>query len=492
MNIRLPDRHSIKNRYRNGSARAGPLLFLGMRELLDIEARHGPPWSENPDRQCSKKRKTKNQKVNMMKKEKGLKGLKIKGSVLLMLAASGALVPQLAFATSAGTVLRNSVTVSYADNALNTYSVDAEVDVTVDLVGSVLWGNAPVGQTVGQGDQLSPAYEIYLTNTGNGADTYTLADTTTESCQAPADDADLSGQTFTLSSTVKLGATVSSGVATNDTVPTPDHTTIPVSNLVSGIDGFANGDIVMINNLPYTVVSATDNASPLTDTLVIEDEGGIAAAFITGAGIQIGERTTITYGGNGTAGTLADPSYDCQHNHTLTATGTQPNDNAAAFDDVTGWATVVEALDVTVTKYVRNADDNDKNPTSGGVQYNGTGDYYFVSGVTGNPDDTLEYLVVIDNTSDADAVNVVFEDTLPAFTSYVAESLAVDTDGDGSFDQDTLTDETEADDELNGIITQSGQQINVYPGLDGAEDGNVGGTVAGGSKTAVRYSVTID
>lgn len=54
MNIRLPDKHSIKNRYRNGFARAGPLLFLGMLELLNIEARHGPPWNENPDRQCFK------------------------------------------------------------------------------------------------------------------------------------------------------------------------------------------------------------------------------------------------------------------------------------------------------------------------------------------------------------------------------------------------------------------------------------------------------
>lgn len=428
-----------------------------------------------------------------MKTETGLKGLKIKGSVLLMLAASGALVPQLAFATSAGTVLRNSVTVDYEDNAANTYQETDYVDVTVDLLGDVTWGTAPAGQTVGQGDELVTPYTITLTNTGNGSDTYTLTDNTVQSCVAPSVSSDLTAESFSLLGSITLGATVTARAAVPaDYDSGTDRTTIVVSNLNDA--DYVDGETVIINGNAYEVFGASDDNNPRTnDTLVVK---GDATADVTAAGMQIGEQIVITYGASGTAGLLDQPSDDCQHDHNLLAEGTTPNDNAAATDTVSGWSTQVEAVDVAITKLVRNADDNDKNPVSGGIQYNGAGPLYFASGVTGNPGDTLEYLVVFDNTSNAEAVNVVFNDILPAFTTYVTTSLQVDTDGDGVFDVTTggvgpLPDESEADSE-GGIVTQSGQNITVFAGIGGDEDANDGGSVPSAQKTAVRYSVTID
>ena len=385
-------------------------------------------------------------------------------------------------------MLRNSVTVDYTDAGNTAMPQEtASVDVTVDLVASVAWGSAPSNQTVGSGETLSSAYTITLTNTGNGSDTYDLTDNTTESCSPGS----LTSESFSLTASVTLGATVTAGTASYDGLA--DETTIPVSNIVAA--NFAASDTVVIGGNAYVVVSASSDGDGTTnDTLVVS---GDATGDIAGAGVQVGEQITVNYGASGNAGSTSSGTDVCQHDHSLSADGTLALggvNNPQASDTVSGWSTLISPLQLTVAKYVRNVTDSSKNPGAADITY-GSVDY-FLSGVTGNPGDTLEYLVVITNGSQADAGNVVFNDTLPNFTTYTTSSLTVDTNGDQSFDQDTVTDETEADGE-GGIITQSGQNIDVYPGTGGNEDTNTGGSLtdvntAPNNKTAIKYSVTID
>ena len=101
-------------------------------------------------------------------------------------------------------------------------------------------------------------------------------------------------------------------------------------------------------------------------------------------------------------------------------------------------------------------------------------------------------MVVITNSSGGDATDVEFNDTLPPFTTYIASSNAVDTNGDETFD---VTAEDEAD--TTGIVTQSGSSIQVFAGTGGSEATDLGGGItdvgtAPNNKSAVRYQVTID
>ena len=114
--------------------------------------------------------------------------------------------------------------------------------------------------------------------------------------------------------------------------------------------------------------------------------------------------------------------------------------------------------------------------------------------MTGNPSDTLEYLVVITNASAGAATDVKFEDTLPNFTTYVTSSTAVDTNGDFTFDHTLPADETDGEGSAGGIVIQSGSTLQVFPGIGGDETTPLtgGGSVAGSAATAVRYQVTID
>jgi uncharacterized repeat protein (TIGR01451 family) len=420
-----------------------------------------------------------------MKTIKSPLGFKLQGVALLMMAMGGGMFSHLAQAnTSAGTILRNSVTVDYTDvNSVAQTQETASVDVIVDLVPVVAWGVAPSDQTVQSGQSLPSAYTITLSNLGNGSDTYTITDNTSESCTTGS----LGVESFGFTTPVTLGATVSSGAG----VFASPNTTIPVSNLVAA--HFAATDTVIIAGNSYVVVSATSDGDGTTpDSLVVV---GDASTDVAAAGVQIGERITFSYGGSGSAGTLSAGATGCEHAHELVADGTlATGGNTDAQDTVNGWSTFVEGVQLSVVKYVRNVTDNAKNSGLVAITYDSV-DYY-TSGVSGNPGDDMEYLVVITNGSAGTANNVEFNDTLPSFTTYTVSSLEVDTDGDEIFDVVLPADETEADGE-GGIVTQSGQSIQVFAGTGGDEDTNTGGTVtnlasAPNNKTAVKYTITID
>ena len=432
--------------------------------------------------------KNRNQEVKTMKTHyRSPSGREIlQGSLALALAVSAAMLPLSANAnTSAGTILRNSVTVDYDDSNGTAQPQETDsVDITVDLVASVVWGAAPADQTVNSGATLPGAYTITLTNTSNGSDVYDITDSTTESCTTGT----LGNESFAFTTpTISVGATVSSGAGVFGGV----NTTIPVSNITAA--DFTAGNTVIINGNPYTVVSASSDGDGTTaDSLVVATD---ATADVGAAGVQIGERITFSYGATGPAGAASSGATGCEHAHELVADGTlATGGNAQSSDTVNGWSTIVNSIELTVVKYVRNVTAAGKNPGAADVTYDSV-DYY-LSGVSGNPGNTLEYLVVITNGSAGDAQNVVFGDTLPNFTTYTTSTLAVDTDGDGTFDVTLPADESEADSE-GGIVTQSGQSIDVFPGTGGDEDTDAGGTItdvgtAPGNKSAIKYRITID
>ncbi len=421
-------------------------------------------------------------------------GFKRKGGVLLAVALSSLMFTEIAQAnTSAGTVLRNTVSVAYDDTGgAPQTAVTATVDVTVDLVPAVTWGTAPSDQTIGSNSALPSGYTLTLTNSGNGSDTYTLTDNTVVSCVGGT--SALTAESFGLTPTpTTLGATVSSG--TGVYAAGPNETTIPVSNLTPA--DFTAGNIVLIGATTYTVVSSAAGAGILPDSLVVT---GDATGDVGAAGVQIGEQITVTYGGTGTSGTLSGSGGLCEHQHNLTATGSLATGGNTDVVQATGadyFTTLVRGVTLSVTKYVRNITTPGKNSGGGVAIYGAT---YYTAGVTGNPGETLEYLVVTTNSSSADADNVVFTDTMPTYTTYTASSLVVDANGDGTFDA-PIAGDTESDAVAGGVIGVSGNTITVYAGVGGSEDGaGTGGTVQDvgevgndpSNQTAIRYRLTID
>lgn len=432
----------------------------------------------------------------MSTKEKSPMGLKRKGGVLLTIAFSSVLFSHIAEAnTSAGTILRNTVTLDYADvnNVAQPQETDT-VDVTVDMVPSVAWGVAPSNQTVQSAQALPSAYTITLTNTGNGSDAYDITDNTTETCTTGT----LGTESFGFTTPVTLGATVSAAAG----VFALGQTTISVSNMTTA--DFGVGNTVMIGTLPapFVVVSATAGVGIAPDTLVVTGDA-TGAGGATGAGVQIGERISYSYGATGNAGALSGaptPGVGCQHDHELVADGTlATGGNTDSTDTVNGWSTIVENAQLSVAKYVRNVTDGTKNAGGGVSLY---GQTYYPSGVTGNPGQTLEYIVVATNASSGDATDVKFVDTLPTYTTYVASSLVVDADGNGTMDA-AIVGETLGIDAIvgpGGVLEMAGNVITVYAGVAGDEDTATGGSVQDvgealntpSNTTAIRYRVTIN
>ena len=419
-------------------------------------------------------------------------GFKNRKGVLLAVAFSSFVFAETAHAnTSAGTVLRNSVTVNYDDAAGTPQPAETDsVDVTVNLVPAVTWGAAPPDQTTNSNSPLPGAYIITLTNGGNGSDSFAITDNTVDAgtCSAGS----LSAESFGFITPVTLGATVSSGAATFNS-PLPGQSTIPVSNLVAA--DFILDDRVIIGGNPYVVVSASADGNGTTpDSLVVT---GDATTDVAGAGVQIGEQIDFSYGGSGNAGTMSvATATGCAHNHELVATGSDQSalGNGQATDTVNGWQTFVVFSALSVDKFVRNTGANGNPSSLPDASY--AGNDYWIAGVSGKPGDILEYLVVMTNSSAGKATDVVFNDTLPSFTLYVGNSTAVDTNGDGTFDTTAGgEDETAAD---GGIIVQSGSSLTVYAGINGDDSVPTGGEIlapvlpATTVVSAVRYQVTID
>ena len=303
---------------------------------------------------------------------------------------------------AANTKITNTALLSYYDGSA-TKTVPASVDVTVNLVQAPVLVTAGVAQTTSYSTSATLTDAFTVTAKANGPDTYnycmtitgvptnTTGATVTPTCASPL--------------TVALGATVTTLGSTASTIIVPAD---GVND--SSINGIQAGDKIVIDSTgeEATVLSVTDNPSG-TSTIVLT--AGLVGA-VPGVGIQIGERKTVN--STVTPGTIIASGTDVtvSDNCTVTST-TKPSVTATSPTSVLNTFASGQA---TLTKYVRNI----SNPSGTGSPYPYGGNNYFPTGVTANPGDLLEYILVATNT-DSDPLAIVSQAfiTDPVPTTYV-------------------------------------------------------------------------
>jgi hypothetical protein len=411
---------------------------------------------------------------------------------------SVAWMPTAMASTAATHIIQNEVTVSYDDaGGVAQTAITATVDVTINLVAATPALSAPLDDTVSPGGTATYTYTI--TGTANGLDTYDLTRTVfTEtgigSSSTSFNGAALASGAASNVATIALGGTtaaVAIGVisATTDTV-----ITVPADGANDGaINGIADVDSVVIGGSVCLVsgVDDTNGGVPnATSTFTVNCAGDTSVAV----GDIIGEQKSFTL--DVVAGTLTAPAVDGTVAVTISAR--DAGAVAAAATDAT--ETTVTGLDLTVAKYVRNITTATYNPAdnaaciaAGGTSITvntggGAGSVLYCSaGVTGDPGNTLEYVIAVTLAANSsDALDVIITDPIVAFTTYTAGSMRLDP-GTGTWA--AVTDDVNAD---AGKFAAS--TVTIYAGTGGA-DGGVGGTLTGGVAAVTTHGsfrVTID
>lgn len=380
--------------------------------------------------------------------------------------------------TAATATVRNIVTVNYADAASNPQTaITAAVDVTVNLVRANPVLNAPVDITTDAA--TNAVYNYTITNASNGITTYNLT------TSVDAESAGISGSTAVAAptsvtlggSTVAVGTTIAPTGVTDITVPRDDTADMSVN-------GIAAGDTIVIGGQVFTVASVVDAQVPASPangpyTTIITVIGNGTPLPVSVAD-PIYERQTLTVTVD--PGVVTDASVDQTIDVTLTATDSVNG----AFLATDATVTTVSGVGLQVQKLVRNVDTGVVG--SGLVSYFGV-DYYS-GGVTGNPGQVLEYLVVVSKSGAASATNVRVSDPIPPFTTYVTTSMSIDNAGTGAFtalnDSDSNGDAGETD----------ANTVYFYPGTGGTDGaagvGNgSGGTITGANVSRMKFQVTI-
>lgn len=380
--------------------------------------------------------------------------------------------------TAADTTLRNTVTVSYSDAALNAQTpLTATVDVTVNLVRANPLLSAPAD--ISTDPATAAVYSYTITTAANGIATYNL---TTPLAQS----AGISGSTAVSSAgSVTLGA---STVASATTILAAGTTTIsvPRDNTTDGtINGLSVNDFVVIGGQVFQVSGiGADTASPGTTTITVNGNG---TALPLAAGTLIAERQSFTV--TVTPGPVSNASAD--QTITTTTTATDNVVNTYTSNDVT--VTTVLSVGLTVQKLVRNtnygAGAGGNVAGVGGVVYGGN--TYYAGGVTGNPSEVLEYLIVVTkNATTSSATQVKISDPIPPFTTYVGGSMSLDNGVGASALNDSGSDGDAG--ETNGIA------VYFYPGTGGTDgpgagvNDGTGGSMGANAVSYATFRVTIN
>ena len=425
--------------------------------------------------------------------------LKLAAMAIIGFVASTVFVQGTAFATTAANaVITNTATVSWEDsNNANPASTTASVNVTVSLVAATPSLSAPANQAVDSNSSIDYTYTI--TTNANGFDTYTL------SAAQQAADAGITGDALEIRDTAGGGGSIipsvdlaATSVATAEG-PIADGASLQIDvpndgTAGGGLNGFTGGETIIVdqggNNWLFSVVSVdNDNASGMSQMTIQNNSGGSVSLTV---GMLIAEQQTFYL--RVTPTTTVDG--DTVTNRLTADDGV----STAAFDDTVTTVNYT-APSITVTKYVRNASNAAGNTGgAGGQSINGA--TYFTSGVTGNPGDTLEYVIVVANAGGAgSATDVVISDPIPAFTTYVGSSMDYDnhTAITGSGSWTSVTDAENDTDKGEFDPTSGAEEVWIYAGTGGADTGTAttygdgtGGTVSGGNFTFGRFQVTID
>lgn len=408
--------------------------------------------------------------------------MKIKSLKALGLAifASAALIPGMVYAsTAANTTITNTVTVNFA-NAANVAqtAVTSSVSFTVNLISA-----AP---TLVAGADIDPSTEatsetLYytITSNANGPDEYNVGSVTTNT--------DINSPTgYTIPSSVTLGATTIAAYIEGD--GTSAVITVPYDGTDdSSANGIVAGDILMINSTEYTVASVDESTGATTNVVTITLSANVSGGPVV-AGTIVPERQVFAASLT-TGTTITSPKAFGTHEVEVKAYPVTASD-LTATDSAT--ITVRKPL-LAVTKYVRNATSGTTFNASGTGTMSIGGVDYFTGGITGKPGDTMEYVIVVDNTATGAGVakNIIVSDPIPMFTTLATTSVyLIDATttalGSVTFPGTALNVAVDGD-----AAKVDSDTLYVYAGT-GGDDSGTGGSLNLTEYSLVRFQVTID
>lgn len=347
-----------------------------------------------------------------------------------------------ALAGSAGnTVLRNTITVNYADARGNSQAaVSATVDITVVTVAAtptVLSFTPSPGNTDGTGATQAYTVRIRANSNGPGTISFGTADGTFTNVAA--------GTAPTVPGNIYLGSTIidpsESKKGTPQTVANLGSITFAVPNDNAAvnsaggagafndgiINGLTSGELAYLTDGtsyygPFTVGTVTD---PAVGSSATAAPGGITLTNNTGASIgpftpqygwQIVEAKDVTV----TVTQGAVPIATAQNPSTWITTVSATMAGATAG---TGTVTTNAHMGkLAISKYVRNLTTGaaGSGPYTPPVAINGASNTFYGSGVVGKPGDTLEYLAVLTDTGTGNSTAVYATDVTPTYSTLVA------------------------------------------------------------------------
>ncbi|PLY00500.1 MAG: hypothetical protein C0622_08605 [Desulfuromonas sp.] len=293
---------------------------------------------------------------------------------------------------AANTAIINQATLSY-DDGDGLKEAIAYVEVTVLLVPNApIVDPGPDQETYYNGPNTELTNSFYVTATANGPDYY---DVTTQIIASSIDNTTNPTATVDVAS-IYLGATL-----TFDDSSTTTSIVVPADGVADDeVNGIEEGDIVVIGNETIEVASVDDNASGTSTIYLVT-----ALDTAPDAGVLVAEKQTVTV--TVTAGTIATIGTDITFEKTLTVTSQEDGDESTTSDPVQDTYLSGKA---TLGKYVRNV-------TSGVVgdapQTTYDGEEFYQSGVTAEPGDILEYMLVARNSGSGPVDTAEVNDVLP-------------------------------------------------------------------------------
>lgn len=422
------------------------------------------------------------------------------------------------------TVIRNTVTVNYEDGGGTAQTpISSAIDVTVntiDVPPTVVSFSPSPGSTDGTGS--TQVYTVTLRTNSNGPESISLG----AADGSPTNIAISATLPVLGSGSVFLGATVldpSEGTIGNLTtinagasiaLSVPNDGGVPTNGATTGgsisdnvINGLAVGDVVYIHDGtnhygPFSVTIVNDPAvgtgtTALPGSITLQNASGGPIAFTPAAGWMILEESTVTL--TVTQGIVADPSLAAFWETTVTASMNGQIGTALVTTNAAGGT-------LEVSKYVRNVTDDNGTGATQTINIGTTNYTFYDGGVNGDPGDTLEYALVIENTSLGLTQDVVATDQVPAYTTLStwaaggygstggAVVFAAVDDGPNYAEMTVVDsdDESAALGAANTTGSAAGSTLTFYLGTGGLDSTDTGGTLAASGTITVVYRVTID
>ena len=368
---------------------------------------------------------------------------------------------------AANTQIINQASLSYFDGAATRTST-ASVTVTVSLVPAAPTIIPGPDQTTSYGPGATLTDSFTVTSGSNGPDTYnycaSISGTPTNTSGAGAT------PTCSTPSSIILGATVTTAGSSTTVIVVPSDG--KADNSVNGIEV---GDTVVINGQEKQVTAIQDNASG-TSTITLNS--ALSGAPL--AGISVFERKVIQ--ATVTPGSISSPGTDVTVSVTGTVTSTT-NSSATATSTPAIKNTFTSGV-ANLAKYVRNT----TKPGSGtGTPYVYNSINYYSAGVTAEPGNILEYILVAANSSAGPVTQAVITDTLP--TTYVTFKAGAYGSKDVTYVSETNVVTTFA--ASGGVANYSAPTLTVNVGGNPPPSSG-GGTIPGSSRVLVLYQVTVN